>query len=68
MEEQEGEQVELAETSKKEKLKNLDVTATILDLSIPDDWVFHRRIRELQMYIRMDVTTHPKLNLFRFTR
>ena len=60
--EQEEEQVELVKTSKEEKLKSLDVTDSILDLSIPADRVFHRCICELQMSIGMDATTQSTLD------
>uniref|UniRef100_M4BK58 Uncharacterized protein n=1 Tax=Hyaloperonospora arabidopsidis (strain Emoy2) TaxID=559515 RepID=M4BK58_HYAAE len=63
-EEQEEEQVELVETSKEEKLKSLAITASILDSWIPVDRVFHRRVRELQMSIRLDDTTQCTLDSF----
>ena len=60
--EQENGQVELVKTRKEEKRKSLAVTAYILDLSISADRGFHRRIRELQMFYRMDATTQGTLD------
>ena len=60
-EENEEYQVKLVETSKGGKVKSLAATASILDLSIPAERVFHRRIRRLQMSTRMDDTTHSTL-------
>ena len=54
-------QVKLVETSKGGKVKSLAATASTLDLSIPAERVFHRRIRRLQMSTRMDDTTHSTL-------
>ena len=60
--EQEEEQVGVLEISKEEKMKSLTTTASLLDLSNPADRAFHRRIRELQMSLRMASTTRCTLD------
>ena len=61
---QDEDQLEVVKTIKGECLKSLAVTASILILSIPEDRIIHRRIRELYMSIRMDTTTHSTLDFW----
>ena len=61
---QDEDQLEVVKTIKGECLKSLAVTASIVILSIPEDRIIHRRIRELYMSIRMDTTTHSTLDFW----